>query len=486
MKFRNSFISLVSLIVVAGVTVIGTAPASAGKAAKTIAFASANYNVTEGDTAAITITRSVSHGPASVAFATSDGTAGSSHYGSVTTTVSFKSGQSTATASVTSIKVGDVPSSGLTVNLTLSSPSRNWALGSANTATLTIYPMPVPIAPTGLSATVVTGLTIPHVALAWNASPTQGVSSYKVYSATTASGPYSVVGNTAATSYDVTPAPRVLTYFVVAAFNDYGVGSTYSNEVSAQPPVIGSGLYWSNFSNGTIMAANPDGTDATALVTGEAAPWGVAVNATNVFWTNETSSGTIMRANLDGSNVTTLVTGQSNPYGIAIDAGHIYWTNYLSGTVMESSLDGADVVTLVSGENEPTALALVGSKLYWTDVASNRIREFDLGGTTAQTVLDNVGAYPFALAANATYLYWAVTGTNGGSDGTIMRADLSGSNVTTLASGQAHPQGIAVGSNNLYWSNANTASITRASLTGGSATTVVSGQSLPAGLAVSS
>ncbi len=486
MRFRNSLIGLVGAVVVLAMTVSTVAAAPPPKPAKTIAFTDASYQVSQGSPASISLTRSDSHGPASVTFATSDHTASAgTNYTSVSTTVDFKSGQSTASVSVPTTPVAALASSGVTVTLTLSAPSRKYSLGSLTEATLTIYPLPAPSAPTDLSATLVTGFQIPHVALSWTASATGTVDHYTIYVATSPGGPYGTLGEATSVSYDVAPAPTVTTYYVVEAVDASGQSSGYSNEASAAPMLYGSGLYWANFSNGTIMAANPDGTGVRALVTGQSNPFGVAVGASYIYWANDVTAGTINRANLDGSGVTTLVTDQANPYGVAVDATHIYWADYSSGTIMQSDLNGANVTRLASGENSPSAVAVAGSTLFWTDTASNRIRELDLASSTgATTLLSGLGDHPFALAADATHLYWAITGSNEGSDGTIMSASLDGTGVATLASGQAHPDGIAVSAGTLYWANANDGTIVRADLDGSNATTLTSGQDLPAGVAV--
>jgi hypothetical protein len=48
------------------------------------------------------------------------------------------------------------------------------------------------------------------------------------------------------------------------------------------------------------------------IVTGQSAPTGVAVNSSNLYWT-DTGSGTINEASLDGTSPHAVVTGQSLP-----------------------------------------------------------------------------------------------------------------------------------------------------------------------------
>ncbi len=72
---------------------------------------------------------------------------------------------------------------------------------------------------------------------------------------------------------------------------------------------------------------------ATTLASGPSGPYGIAVDATSVYWTNSTG-GAVMKVPLDGGVATTLASGQSGPFDIAVDDSSVYWTNTDGGTVM--------------------------------------------------------------------------------------------------------------------------------------------------------
>ncbi len=483
MYIKRFLTGIAAGLIVVGVTATSVAAARAPKPPMQISFDCANYYVVKGDSATINVIRTASHGPASVTFATSSVSAiPGTDYTEVSTTVDFKSGQTLVTVSVPTFanSVGEP-----TVKLTLSAPSRRWSLGDVSTATLTLQDTPPPSAPTNLTANVVNGSGVPYVSLSWTAA-TGSLDHYTVLSSEVSGGPYSFLGSATSTSYDVTPVPSVTTYFVVEAVSGTGATSDYSNEASVVPPVIGHGLYWAVFNTGIIGAANPDGTGVTTVAAGPTGAFGVAVDASHLYWAVDASSGggAIMEADLNGANSHALISGLNNPYGVAVDASHIYWTSYGDNTIMRADLSGSNVTTLVSSTWEPAAIAVDASHIYWVDTADSWIWMSNLDGSGAQHIVAT-DPYPFAIAVGASGIYWAVTGSNSGTDGAIWTAGLDGSSPTTLVASQAHPDGIAVDASHVYWANANTGSILSANLNGSGVTTLVSDQGMVAGVAVS-
>ena len=74
----------------------------------------------------------------------------------------------------------------------------------------------------------------------------------------------------------------------------------------------------------------------------------------------------IVEAGLDGSNPRTIVINQDEPFGVAVSAGHLYWSNFGNDeTIWEANLDGSSPHAIVSGLDNPTGVAADGSHLYW-------------------------------------------------------------------------------------------------------------------------
>ena len=97
--------------------------------------------------------------------------------------------------------------------------------------------------------------------------------------------------------------------------------------------VNASHFYWSttgdNRRGRSIWQANLDGSSPQAIVTGQirAVRGGGQTPATCTGPPPTATGASIGEANLDGTSPHAIVTGQNAPFGVAADASHLYWTN---------------------------------------------------------------------------------------------------------------------------------------------------------------
>jgi virginiamycin B lyase len=237
-------------------------------------------------------------------------------------------------------------------------------------------------------------------------------------------------------------------------------------------------IYWANANTHTIARANLDGTgdnQGFIKVVG-GFPNAVAVDGTHIYWTVP-DANTIGRANLDGTGTNqTFITGARGPEGVAVDGAHLYWTNGGSGTIGRANLDGSGVnqnfIAVASGSN---GLAVDTDHLYWTIVGTqftpDTIGRADLpdGTNVNQNFIPSLSGRsslegpPEGVAVDSTHVYWTEL-----LHQSIGSANLDGTGaVDDFIGGPDNPTGIAVDAGHVYWSNFVSNAIGRADLPDG-------------------
>ena len=101
-------------------------------------------------------------------------------------------------------------------------------------------------------------------------------------------------------------------------------------------------VYWTNYGNGppyndgSVMTVPLGGGTPTTQASGLAAPWGITVDSTGVYCTDNKNPGYVYQFFIGGMGQgTTLASLQANPWGIAVDSTSVYWTDQGAGTVMK-------------------------------------------------------------------------------------------------------------------------------------------------------
>jgi hypothetical protein len=251
-------------------------------------------------------------------------------------------------------------------------------------------------------------------------------------------------------------------------------------------------------------------------------PMGLAVDAQNAYAWNSGSfsgtttlnngDGTVVEIPLDGGAPLTLASkievAYAAPYvnAIAVDGHSVYWVAGAAGNdgaIMASPIGSAAPVALYSGQPFPEALVTDGTNVYWTNWGTfDSHGAYNNDGTLMQGLVDGGGSKvlasglsaPGALAVDAQNVYWTNVGRLGGGNlpapntGSVMQVPIGGGTITTLASTQAVPLGIAVAGGTVYWCEYVLSApglILSAPVGGGTVTPLVSGLSDPFGLTIS-
>jgi hypothetical protein len=102
------------------------------------------------------------------------------------------------------------------------------------------------------------------------------------------------------------------------------------------------------------------------FIEGETGVYGVAVNATHVYWT--TTSGKVARRPVLGGDTEVLATGEAEPGYIAVSATHVWWTTRSGGAVRRKPIGGGAAETILGTATRPNGIALNGiSNVYFTE-----------------------------------------------------------------------------------------------------------------------
>jgi hypothetical protein len=192
--------------------------------------------------------------------------------------------------------------------------------------------------------------------------------------------------------------------------NGCGVPSVLASGLGGPRSIVtdGSSVYWVDHCSSDVSACGARGCPQT-LTTAPGANR-IATDGRNVYWTE--SGGTIMTCSVASCSPTLMASGQTSPVGIAVDAINVYWVNdSTSGTIMTMPKAGGMVTTLASGQNAPVQLAVDASGVYWTNSGDGSVMRYSFqpGATNPTTLAAAQGITADAIAVDATSVYWSRT-----------------------------------------------------------------------------
>jgi DNA-binding beta-propeller fold protein YncE len=136
--------------------------------------------------------------------------------------------------------------------------------------------------------------------------------------------------------------------------------------------------YWTASNGGTVDTCPVANCAAatTSLVSGRTSPWGIAIDATYLYFTELTASGSVMRCDHGGGALTMLGGGpQSSPLRIVSDGTHVYWTNEGSGPGTGSVMRCTDTTCapIATGLASPAGIAVDARAIYYGTMGDSTI-----------------------------------------------------------------------------------------------------------------
>jgi hypothetical protein len=130
-------------------------------------------------------------------------------------------------------------------------------------------------------------------------------------------------------------------------------------------------VYWGTASS-MMKAPIAGGGTATTVVSGNGSP--VAVDANNLYYGfhglgGSNTYGPVLQLPLAGGTPTTLATGLHMVDGIAVDAANVYWTDN-NGDVLRVPIGGGAVTTLATKQVLCGDIAVDATHVYWVSVSA--------------------------------------------------------------------------------------------------------------------
>jgi hypothetical protein len=203
-------------------------------------------------------------------------------------------------------------------------------------------------------------------------------------------------------------------------------------------------LYWTDEAPTTaIRSVAVSGGSPTDHATTTGSVWGIAANATGVYWL-ENDTGLVRRVVPPATTIEDLATNQTGGSALAVDAGHAYWAIYGNGAMYELALGQPNIVTVFNATS-PEAVVAGPTDLYVGGADRNIYRVPIMKGKSTPVAMDPRGDFG-SIVVDGTSIYWTAQ-----NDGRVMRAPLDGSSMEVLATDQTFPRAMVADATNLYW-----------------------------------
>jgi hypothetical protein len=189
----------------------------------------------------------------------------------------------------------------------------------------------------------------------------------------------------------------------------------------------------------------------------------------------------------------TLAQFQTGARDVAVDAKNVYWTDRTaSGSVMKIAVDADSRITqptvLASGLSFPTGIVTDGSYVYFTTTGATAnggsIMRVSVDGTNLATLASGQ-ASPWTLDIDANNVYWATYSGAGPVSSVMAIGKVPGNIAYSVADRQNGPWSVKTDGTNVYWLNVGADEVMRSSVFGGNATVIGQGANNATSLSVS-
>jgi hypothetical protein len=178
-----------------------------------------------------------------------------------------------------------------------------------------------------------------------------------------------------------------------------------------------------------------------------------------------------MRATIGMQDAASIYTGQLIPEAIATDGTNVYWASWGTfdaqghsnndGTISQGPVSGGTPKILASNLSAPSTMTIDAQNVYWGNLGAlggdnlpspetGAVMQVPIGGGTV-TTLASAQAIPIGIAVSGGTVYWAQYGFS--VPGLIMSARSGGGSVVPLVAGLDDPFAVTISGNTIYWTN---------------------------------
>jgi hypothetical protein len=230
---------------------------------------------------------------------------------------------------------------------------------------------------------------------------------------------------------------------LVAALGQDAFGHLFGSEALPLELIVKDGqVFWPE-SNGSAIRSTPVGGGAvtTYLQNNNFMPLAIAVDATQIYFTDDTNQHQTQIASVPRSaamTVKVIAATPARPFGIGLTAPNVYWTvpfisNDGDGLVQASAKTadgGAPIGALASQQDNPKALTIDAANIYWVvpgagNAATGQVLYCPLAGCPSNGPLQLASGqrFPVRITQDETAIYWSNEGLSSSStfDGQVWK-----------------------------------------------------------------